>query len=41
MMEGKVQQQVCINFYFSLWKAGAETYEMLQAAFRESCQSRT
>jgi len=31
---------VCIDFCFRLGKTGAETYEMLQAAFRESCLSR-
>ena len=36
----KVQQRVCIDFYFRLGKTGAETYEMLQAAFGESCLSR-
>ena len=40
-MEGKVQQHVCIDFYFRLGKSGAETYEMLQAAFGESCLSRS
>jgi len=38
-MEEKVQQCVCINFCFCLEKTGAETYEMLQAAFGESCLS--
>ena len=38
-MEEKVQQLVCINFCFRLGKTGSETYEMLQAAFRESCLS--
>jgi len=32
---------VCINFCFRLGKTGAETYEMLQAAFGESCLSRS
>ena len=36
-MEEKVQQRVCIDFYFRLGKTGAETYEMLQAGFGESC----
>ena len=36
---GEVQQRVCINFCFCLRKTGAETYEMLQAAFGESCLS--
>jgi hypothetical protein len=40
-MEDKVQQRVCINFCFRLGKSGAETYEMLQAAFGESCLSRS
>ena len=40
-MEEKVQQRVCINFCFHLGKTGAETYEMLQAAFGESCLSRS
>ena len=40
-MEEKVQQRVCINFCFRLGKTGAETYKMLQAAFGESCQSRS
>jgi len=39
-MEGKVQQRVCINFCFRLWKTGAETYEMLQADFGECSLSR-
>ena len=30
-----------IDFCFRLWKTGAETYEMLQAAFGESCLSRS
>ena len=38
-MEEKVQQRVCIDFCFRLMKTGAETYEMLQAAFGESCLS--
>jgi len=41
MMEGKVQQRVCIDFCFCLGKTGAEMYEMLQAAFGESCLSRS
>jgi len=40
-MEGQVQQHVCIDFCFRLGKTGAETYEMLQAAFGESCLSRS
>jgi len=40
-MEEKVQQRVCINFCFRLGKTGAETYEMLQAAFGESCLSQS
>jgi len=40
-MEEKVQQRVCIDFCFCLGKTGAETYEMLQAAFGESCRSRS
>ena len=40
-MEKKVQQRVCIDFCFRLGKTGAETYEMLQAAFGESCLSRS
>jgi len=40
-MEEKVQQRLCIDFCFCLGKTGAETYEMLQAAFRESCLSRS
>jgi len=39
MMEEKVQQRVCINLCFCVGKTGAETYEMLQAAFGESCLS--
>jgi len=39
-MEEKVQQRVCIDFCFRLGKTGAETNEMLQAAFGESCLSR-
>ena len=39
-MEEKVQQRVCFDFCFRLGKTGAETYEMLQAAFGESCLSR-
>jgi len=41
MMEEKVQQRVSINFCFRLGKTGAETYKMLQAAFVESCLSRS
>ena len=37
----KVQQRVCIDFCFCLGKTGAETYEILQAPFGESCLSRT
>ena len=40
-MEEKVQQRVCIDFCFRLGKTVAETYEMLQAAFGESCLSRS
>ena len=40
-MEEKVQQRVCIDFCFRLGKTGAETYEILQAAFGESCLSRS
>jgi len=40
-MEEKVQQRVCIDFCFCLGKTGAETYKMLQAAFRGSCLSRS
>jgi hypothetical protein len=36
MMDGKVQQRVCIDFCFCLGKIGAEMYEMLQTAFGES-----
>ena len=32
---------MCINFCFRLGKTGAETNEMLQAAFGESCLSRS
>jgi hypothetical protein len=39
-MEEEVQQSLCIDFCFCLGKTGAETYEMLQAAFGESCLSR-
>jgi len=39
-MEGKMQQRVCIDFCFRLGKTGAETYEMLQVTFGESCLSR-
>jgi len=35
-MVEKVQQRVCIDFCFRLGKTGAETYELLQAAFEES-----
>jgi hypothetical protein len=38
-MEEKVQQRVYTDFCFRLGKTGAETYEMLQAAFGESCLS--
>ena len=41
MMEEKVKQRVCIDFCFRLGKTGAGTYEMLQAAFGESCLSRS
>ena len=40
-MEEKVQQRVCIDFCFRLGKTGVETYEMLHAAFGESCLSRS
>ena len=40
-MKEKVQQRVCIDFCFRLGKTGAETYEILQAAFGESCLSRS
>ena len=40
-MEEKVQQGVYIEFCFRLGKTGAETYEMLQAAFGQSCLSRS
>jgi hypothetical protein len=40
-MEKKVQQRVCVDFCFRLGKNGAETYEMLQAYFGESCLSRS
>jgi hypothetical protein len=40
-MEEKVQQRMCINFCFCLGKTGAEMYEMLQAAFGESCPSQS
>jgi hypothetical protein len=36
-MEEKVQHRVCIDFCFRLGKTGVEMYEMLQAAFGESC----
>jgi len=36
-----MQQCVCIDFYFRLGKSGAKMYEMLQAAFGESCLSRS
>ena len=36
-----VPQRVCTDFCFRLGKTGAETYEMLQAAFGESCLSRS
>jgi hypothetical protein len=32
---------MCIDFCFRLMKTGAETYEMLHAAFGESCLSRS
>ena len=40
-MEKKVQQRVYTDFCFRLGKTNAETYEMLQAAFGESCLSRS
>jgi len=40
-MEEKVRQRVCIDFCFRLGKTGAETYEMLQAAFGDRSQSKT
>ena len=40
-IEEKVQQHVCIDFCFCLGKTGAEMYKMLQAAFGESCLSRS
>jgi hypothetical protein len=39
-MVEKVQQRMCIDFCLRLGRTGAETYEMLQAAFGESCLSR-
>ena len=36
-----MQQCVCTDFCFCLGITGAETYEMLQAAFQESCLSRS
>ena len=36
-----MQQRVCIDFCFRLGKTGAETYEMLQAPFGESCLSQS
>jgi len=36
-----MQQRVCIDFCFRLTKPGAGTYEMLQAAFGESCLRRS
>ena len=36
-----MQQRVCIDFCFFLGKTGAEMYEMLQAAFGESCLSQS
>jgi len=39
--EEKVQQRMCIDFCFRLGKTDAETYEMLQAVFGESCLSRS
>jgi len=36
-----VQQRVCSDFCFRLWKTGAETYEILQAAFGQSCLSQS
>ena len=36
-----MQQRLSIYFCFRLGKTGAETYEMLQAAFGESCLSRS
>jgi len=41
LTEEKVQQCVCIDFCFRLGKSGSETCEMLQAAFGESCLSRS
>jgi hypothetical protein len=38
-VEEKVQQHVCIDFCFHLGKTDAGMYEMLQAAFGESCLS--
>ena len=40
-MDRKLQQLVCIDFCFRLGKTGAETYEMLLAAFGESRLSRS
>jgi len=36
-----VQRRVCIDFCIRLGKTVAERYEMLQAAFGESCLSRS
>ena len=35
-----MQHRVCIEFCFRLGKTGAETYEILQTTFGESCLSR-
>jgi hypothetical protein len=40
-MKEKVHERVCNDFCFHLGKTGAETYEMLQAAFGESFLSRS
>jgi transposase len=40
-IEERVQQRVCTDFCFRLGKTGAETHEMLQAAFGETCRSRS
>jgi len=40
-VEDKVQQRVCIDFCLRLGKSGAETYEMLQAAFGKPCLSQS
>jgi hypothetical protein len=41
VMDGKIEQPVCIKFCVKLGKYATETLEMLHEAFGEHCLSRT